>query len=196
PRRASFALRAEVRETLGLALPITSAQIALMMMALVDAALVGRVSDAELAAVSIGNALFFAAICPAMGVTLAVEPLASQAVGAGDLPRAWRSVRAATLAVLALSGPTMVVAAGGSALLGRVGVDPRIAAAAQRFVIARLPGIPGFLAFIAAKAYLEARGLTRPLLVIGWVANVLNLGIASLLVFGDRALLAIGLPAV
>src|SRR5262249_48883423 len=113
----------------------------------------------------------------------------------GDLPRAWRSVRAATLAVLALSLPTMAAAFGASLVLRRVGLDPRVALAAQRNVLARLPGMPGFLSFIAAKAYLEARGLTRPLLTIGWIANALNLAIASLLVFGDRALVRIGLPA-
>src|SRR5262249_39823139 len=149
-----------------------------------------------LGAVSIGNALVFSALCPAMGVTMAVEPLASQAVGAGDLPRAWRSVRAATLAVLALSLPAMLGAWGTSLFFARAGVDPRVAASAERYVLARLPGIPGFLAFIAAKAYLEARGLTRPLIVIGWIANAVNLVVASLLVFGDEALARVGLPAV
>ncbi|MEJ7733091.1 MAG: MATE family efflux transporter [Polyangiaceae bacterium] len=102
PHRGIAGLKREARATLHLALPITFAQIALITMGLVDAALVGRVSQSELAAVSIGNALVFAMICPAMGVTLAVEPLASQAVGAGDLPRAWRAVRAAAAAVLLL----------------------------------------------------------------------------------------------
>lgn len=196
-RRAWRALAlGEARSTLHLALPITFAQIALMTMGLVDAALVGRVSQSELAAVSIGNAVVFAVVCPAMGVTLAVEPLASQAVGAGDLHRAWRAVRAAMLAVLVIAVPTMILTALLAFLLEPAGVDPVVAASAKRFIFARLPGIPTFLLFIAVKAYLEARGLTRPLFLIGWLANVVNLVVASLLVFGDRALERIGLPAV
>ena len=189
-------VKQEARETLRLALPITFAQIALMTMGLVDAALVGRVSDSELAAVSIGNALVFAMVCPAMGVTLAVEPLASQAVGSGDLPRSWRSVRAAALAVLVLSVPTMLAMVLATLALEPAGVDPVVAASASKFVWARLPGIPGFLTFIAVKAYLEARGMTRPLFQIGWLANGVNLVAASLLVFGDRALVYVGLPGV
>jgi MATE family multidrug resistance protein len=197
PETAGVALvRAEVREMLRLALPITFAQIALMTMSLVDAALVGRVSQTDLAAVSIGNALVFAFVCPAMGVTLAVEPLASQAVGAGDLERAWRSVRAAVLAVLLLSVPTMLVTAASCLLLEPAGIEPAVAVAARRYLFARIPSIPSFLAFIAVKAYLEARGLTRPLLVIGWVANLANLVVAALLVFGDRALIRVGLPGI
>src|ERR1700677_2759900 len=101
----------EIRETLRLAVPIAFAQVALMTMGLVDAALVGRVSDHDLSAVSIGNALFFAVVCTPMGVTMAVEPLASQAVGAGDPRRAWNSFRAGLVACLILSIPSMVAVA-------------------------------------------------------------------------------------
>jgi MATE family multidrug resistance protein len=188
--------RQDIRETLKLALPISFAQVALMTMGLVDAALVGRISDTELAAVSVGNSLTFAMCCPGMGVTMAVEPLASQAVGAGDVPRAWTSLRAGIVACLLLSIPTMLFAYASTLLLEPLGVDPAIVPAARRFVLARLPGIPSWLLFMAAKAYLEARGLTRPLLLGGWFANLLNFFAASLLVFGDRALLRVGLPAV
>ncbi|MFO0758493.1 MAG: MATE family efflux transporter [Byssovorax sp.] len=185
----------EIRETLKLALPIAFAQVALMTMGLVDAALVGRVSETELAAVSVGNSLVFAMCCTGMGVTMAVEPLASQAVGAGDVPRAWTSLRAGLVACLLLSIPTILLTYGSTFLLDPLGVDPAIIPGARRFVLARLPGIPTWLCFMAAKAYLEARGLTRPLLLGGWVANALNFVAASLLIFGDRALLRVGLPA-
>jgi MATE family multidrug resistance protein len=197
PRPAgAAALRHEARETLRLALPIAFAQIALTAMGLVDAAFVGRVSNTELAAVSIGNQLVFAAMCPAMGVTLAVEPLAAQAVGAGDRGRAWRSVRAAVVAVLALSVPTMIVAWAISLPLERGGIPPAVARATQGYVLARLPGIPTYLAFLAAKAYLEALGFTRPVLVVGVLANVVNFAANGLLVFGDRSLRWLGLPAI
>ncbi|MCU0657128.1 MAG: MATE family efflux transporter [Polyangiaceae bacterium] len=185
----------EIRETLRLALPITFAQVALMTMGLVDAALVGRVSATELAAVSMGNSMAFAMICPAMGVTMAVEPLASQAVGAGEPMRAWTSFRAGVLACLWLSVPTMALVAGSALVLGPAGVDGAVVPSAQRFIWARLPGVPMWLLFMAAKAYLEARGVTRPLYLWGWIANVLNFLICAVLVFGDGALKRIGLPA-
>jgi MATE family multidrug resistance protein len=187
--------REEIRETLRLAVPIAFAQVALMTMGLVDAALVGRVSDIDLAAVSIGNSLTFAMVCAAMGVTWAVEPLASQAIGAGQPERAWTSLKAGLIACLLLSVPTMILAALSPMLLGPLGVDPAIVPAARRFVYARLPGIPLWLIFMAAKAFLEARGVTRPLLIGGWLANILNFGMVAVLVFGDRALLRVGLPA-
>src|SRR3954470_21213038 len=116
--------REEIRETLRLALPIAVAQVALMTMGLADASLLGRVSESDLAAASIGNSLFFATVCPAMGVTMAVEPLASQAVGAGDVRRAWTSLRAGIVGCLLLAVPTMLVAAVSPLLLEPLGVDP------------------------------------------------------------------------
>jgi MATE family multidrug resistance protein len=186
--------RQEIRETLRLAIPISMAHVALMMMGLVDAALVGHVSDTQLAAVSLGNSLAFAMMCPAMGVTMAVEPLASQAVGAGDEARAWESLRAGMAACLVLAVPTMVVVAASAFVLGPFGVDATVVPDAQRMIWSRLPGIPCWLLFLASKAYLEARGETRPLLLGGWAANVLNFVICALLVYGDRALARVGLP--
>jgi MATE family multidrug resistance protein len=185
----------EIRETLRLAVPIAFAQVALMTMGLCDAALVGRVSDADLSAVSIGNGLLFSMLCTPMGVTMAVEPLASQAVGAGDVERAWVSLRAGMVACLLLSVPTMIAVALAPLALGPLGVVPEVVPAARSYVYARVPGVPLWLVFMAAKAYLEARGITRPLLVGGWAANVLNLAAVGLLVFGDRALGWIGMPA-
>lgn len=189
-------LASEIRDTLRLAVPITLAQVALMTMGLVDAALVGRVSSTELAAVSMGNSMAFAMICPAMGVTMAVEPLASQAVGADEPLRAWTSLRAGVLACLLLSIPTMVLVAMSALVLAPFGVDPSVVPAARLFIWARLPGVPMWLLFMAAKAYLEARGVTRPLYIWGWLANVLNFVVCALLVFGDDALTRVGLSAV
>jgi MATE family multidrug resistance protein len=189
-------IRHEIRETLRLAIPISMAQVALMMMGLVDAALVGHVSDTQLAAVSMGNSLAFAMMCPAMGVTMAVEPLASQAAGAGDDARAWESFRAGMAACLMLSLPTMLVTAASAFVLGPFGVDPAVVPDAQRMIWSRLPGIPCWLVFLASKAYLEARGETRPLFIGGWVANLFNFVVCALLVYGDRALGWVGLPGV
>ncbi len=183
----------ELREMLRLAVPIAFAQVALMTMGLVDAALVGRVSDADLAAVSIGNAIYFAVICAPMGVTMAVEPLTSQAVGAGDVPRAWNGLRAGIVACLLLSIPTMIAVAASPYLLALFDVDPTVIPSATRYVWARIASVPFWLLFMAGKAYLEARGITRPLLVGGWAANVLNFAVVGALVFGDRALAAVGL---
>src|SRR6185436_18161819 len=88
---APLDLRGEVRANLRLAGPIVLSQIGWMAMGLVDTAIVGRVGERELAGVALGNTISVICWMPALGVFLAIEPLAAQAIGARDASRA-RSV--------------------------------------------------------------------------------------------------------
>jgi MATE family multidrug resistance protein len=90
----------------------------------------------------------------------------------------------------------MLVGAASVLVLRPLHVDDAVIPAAERFVLARLPGMPLWLFFMAGKAFLEARGLTRPMFLGGWAANALNVVVVGLLVFGDGALRAIHLPAI
>lgn len=186
-------LRREIRETFALALPISISQIGLMTMGLVDAAIVGRVSSVALSAVSLGNSLLFACVCPAMGISMAVEPIASQAIGANEPEKAREALRAGVIASLLLTPPTMLAAFSSTVLLEFVGVPEEVAAATRAFMLPRLPGIVGWLLFMVAKSFLEAEGRIAPLLIGSWVTNVVNFGACALLVMGDGALERVGL---
>ncbi len=193
-KQASFGR--EVVETARLALPIGASQIGLMTMGLVDAAIVGRQSSTGLAAVSLGGSLMFACVCPAMGISMAVEPIASQARGAGELDRARDALRAGVVASLLMTPPCMLAAWLSTLLLDVVGVPDEVARETREFMFWRLPGVAGWLLFMVAKSALEAEGRVAPLLVASWLTNVVNLVACALLVLGDGALTRVGLPAV
>jgi MATE family multidrug resistance protein len=76
------------------------------------------------------------------------------------------------------------------------GIEHDIALRARDYEIGQAPGLAFFAVYFACKAYLQAHGKTRPLIVAGVVANLINLFSCSLLVRGDDALTAIGLPGV
>ena len=80
----------ELRQLFRLALPVTAAQAGTQMMGLVDVAVLGRLGARELAASGLGNAIFFAFAILGTGIVSGLDPLVSQAVGAGDLSRARR----------------------------------------------------------------------------------------------------------
>ena len=93
--------RREFRELLRLAGPLAAAQAGSQLMGLVDVAVLGRYGARELAASGIGNAMFFAISVVGMGIVLGLDPLVSQAVGAGDRVRArhvlWQGIWLALL---------------------------------------------------------------------------------------------------
>lgn len=76
--------RGELSELYRLALPVVVVQVGMMSMGVVDSIMVGRVSPTDLAAVALGHLYFFGAAVFGMGVLFSLDPVISQAVGAGD----------------------------------------------------------------------------------------------------------------
>ena len=75
--------RGEVRETLALAVPLAAQQLGFQLMGVVDAALLGRYSDAALAGATVGNNLLFAITSVAFGVVMGLDIVIPQRLGAG-----------------------------------------------------------------------------------------------------------------
>jgi MATE family multidrug resistance protein len=178
----------EVRELWQLAAPIAFAQAGQALMGIVDTAVVGRVGAVQLAAVGLANALYLCVLVFGMGLMLGLDPLISQAFGAGDALRArrllWSGLRLATVVALALSIPLAVV----PLALGPAGISREIASETGRYLYWRLPSVVPALLFIAARSYLQAANRTRSLVVATIAANAINLLAAILLVFGGSGL--------
>ena len=186
----------ELRALVRLSLPISIAQLGLVFMGLVDTAIIGHVSVDDLAAVAIGRSIMFGICSIGMGIGSALDPLASQAVGAGKPERARQALRAGLQAAALITIPTIVLAFVATLGLGPLGVDTAILPRVQAYLLGSAPGVFGFLAFLAGKSFLQAHGATRPALVASLVANVVNAVVCSLLVRGDDALVAIGVPGI
>jgi multidrug resistance protein, MATE family len=165
-------------------------------MSLVDTAVIGRVSVNDLAGAGIGRSIGFAAIVVGIGVTTGLEPMAAQAIGAGDHGQAWRSYVANLRGSLLLWAPSIVAAFAVTLSLPVLRVDPAVVTRVRMYLLGQAPGFAFMLAFMSSKTFLQAHGVTRPALVGSLVANVVNLVVSNLLVRGDDALLAVGLAPI
>jgi MATE family multidrug resistance protein len=179
---AKTPLSQELRALAVLALPLSVAQLALMGMHLVDTAIVGRSSVADLAGVSLGRSISFAVFSVPMGVALALEPLASQAVGAKEHDRAWAAFVATMKASLALWPATFAVSYAATFLLPLVGIEADIAVRARAFLVGNGLSPVLFALFLATKTLLQAQSHTMPTLVAAAVGNIVNWGTCTLLV--------------
>jgi MATE family multidrug resistance protein len=187
-------IAAELSALLRLGLPIAGASLGNILLSVVDTMLVGRVGETALAAVGLGNAVFFAVIITGLGAMLGLDPLIAQALGAGEERRArslmWQGVWMACGLALPLAGIVLVC----GALLAWTGQDPATIAPTRAFLYGRLPSILPFLVFAALRSYLQARGATRALVFAVVAANLVNAPLCALLLFGDAALVAVDLP--
>ncbi|MBS1153920.1 MAG: efflux family protein, partial [Myxococcaceae bacterium] len=193
PLRVDSPLRDELKALFRLATPLGLAQAGQALMGLVDTAVVGRLSDVAQGAVGLGNGLFFAFATVGIGVMLAFDPLISQAVGAGHLARArtlyWQSCWMAVIAGVVLAGPLWL----SPLLLEPFGVDPAVAQGAAEYVAWRVPQLMGFLLFMGARSYLQSNGRATAIVVSMLLANLANLGLDILLVFGAGPIPPLGI---
>lgn len=180
--------RTEFRALSRLAFPIAIAQGGQALMGLVDTLVVGRAGTSALAAVGLGNGLFFAISGFGMGLMMGFDPLLSQAIGARQFDRArallWQGGWMSLFAGVVLVALMMLT----PLLLPLAGIGPAEVAGATDYIIWRAPSMPLMLAFLTLRSYLQSTAFTRPLVVATVAANVLNLFADILLVFGGADL--------
>jgi len=178
----------ELRKLVRLALPLAAVQAGNQLIVVVDTAIVGRLGATPLGAVGLGNGIFFVLSTLGFGTMLGLDPLIAQAIGAGETDRArrllWQGVWLAAGLTLVLSVPIAIT----PFFLEPAGIEGKVARLARVYALARLPGLFPFLLFLGMRSYLQALGVTRPLLIATIGANVLNVPVSLLLVFGGEGL--------
>jgi MATE family multidrug resistance protein len=176
-------LRSELRRLFALAFPLAIAEAGTQVMNVVDMAVIGRLGGRELAAAGLANAIFFGVSVFGLGLMLGLDPLISQAVGAGDELSARRILWQGVWLGLLTSALLIAILLGGPWLLRFIAVKPELVAPATIFLLIRLIGIPPFLLFFVVRAYLQAHHVTRPMVISMVFGNILNLAGDLLLVF-------------
>ncbi len=190
--RSARPTRADVRATVALALPVTTVQVGMMLMGVVDAMMVGRISAAALAAVAIGNLYFFTLAVFGMGVLMSLDPVVSQAVGGGDRGGVARAVQRGLVIAAAVSVVVMLLLVPGEFLLGAIRQPPEVVPTAAAYARASIAGIFPFFAFAVFRQTLQAMGIVRPIVVVVVAANALNALLNWVLVFGNLGAPALG----
>src|SRR5690606_30088498 len=117
---------------------------------------------------------FFSISIFGMGVLFALDPIVSQALGAGDELAVRRGLQRGLVLALLLSVPIGLVLLTVRPVLTLVGQPAEIIPDAAGYVYRVLPGVPAFLLFVVLRQTLQAH---RRLTAIIWtivLANVLN----------------------
>lgn len=178
------AIRQEIGQLFRLAAPLAAAQAGTQLMGLVDVSVLGRLGARELAASGLGNAVFFSISVVGMGMMFGIDPMISQAIGAGDRVRARRILWQGIWLGLIVTAVLSVVLLAAALAIPHAGVQPELVVPGRTYLLVRTLSLAPFLLFFVVRAYLQAHGVTRPLVVAMVVANVLNLIGDIVFVFG------------
>ena len=184
--------RQDFRDLLELAAPVAAVQVGLMAMGLVDAAMVGRLSPEALGAVAVANVWFFVVSTIGMGCMYALDPIISQAHGAGDQAGVALGLQRGLVIALLISLPTTLALALAEPLFEVAGQAPALVPLAGDYTRWMLASVFPYFGFLALRQTLQSLGVVRPILVVILAANLLNAALNWLLIYGYGGIPALG----
>ena len=176
-----------------LAVPLALTQLTQMAMSFVDVIMIGRLGPAAMAAGVVGTSVFFSLLLVCAGVVMAVNPMVSQAVGAGDERAIGRSLRQGLWLGAILGVPLIVLLSQAETLLLWAGQEPATAELGGAYVRAIRWGVLPHLWYTALRSFAEGLGRPRPILVVTVAAAFANAGFNWVLIYGKLGFPALGL---
>lgn len=181
-----------MKEVWALAWPAITHMLLVTLVFMVDRALVGRFSSVALASMQLSTSLVWCILVVFTSFSAGTLAVVARRVGAGDRDGA-ASAAASSLAFAAVLGVTTtgVLLAVQTPLLGALfpSADQATRAEAGAYLSIVLFVLPFAFVEASAASALQASGDTRTPLRVATLANVVNIALSSVLVFG-----AFGLP--
>lgn len=183
----------EFRSLLALAIPIIFTNLGTILLGVVDVWMVANYSRDALAASALANTWINGTTLLATGIVMGIDPIVSQAHGAGDGKRVGLALQRGVVVSLLVSVPLALLWSISETFLVSTGQDPLLSEAAGRYTSFQIPSIPFYLCFIALRQYLQGRGLVKPALWVILGTNLLNVGFNEVLIHGRLGFPELGL---
>lgn len=187
-------LRAELRPTLELALPLVLAEIGWMSMGIVDTIMVGHLPDSASAigAVSISSNIFHVVAFFGGGLLIGLDTLVSQAFGAGQREDCHRSLVNSIYLSLAMTPVLTLPFFFFAPLLRALRIDPQVTLLAVPYTQALAVGLLPLLLYFALRRCLQAMNLVKAVAFTLVSANLINLVGNWVLIYGKWGFPAMG----
>jgi MATE family multidrug resistance protein len=178
---------------LKLATPLVLTQAGQMTVQLIDNAMVGRFGTAELAAASFANSIYVVIMLFGLGIFLGVTPLVGHARGAGD-DRQVAVIMKSSIALSALLIPCITLISWSLTwIMPYMGQTDDVVRLAVPYYRTLVLAIVPFLLFVLLKQIGEGLGNTVMEMVATIVANLLNVVLNYIMIFGKLGFPALGL---
>lgn len=184
--------RSPLHAVLSLSFPIIAVNLGMMLMGTVDTLMVGRLSAEALAAVALGNIYFQGLAMLGVGILLALDPVISQALGAGDRRGVELAVQRALALAAILSVPIMAAVAMAQSVLTQLQQPAEVMPLVGRYCMVLVPSVLPFLVFSVGRQTLQAMHRVAPVVWAILVANLANVGLNQLLIFGGLGVPPLG----
>lgn len=186
------AIRQEVSSLWKLAWPILIGQLATVGMGAADVAMTGHTTPDELAAVSLGAAIWSIVLVTVSGIMMAINTLVAHEIGAARHDKVPHLVRQSLWKALAVGLVACLLTNMAALVFDHLMLEPHVAARAKLFVHIISCALPAFAAYRALYGYSTSINQTKPVMVIALAALALNIFVNYLLIYGHWGMPQLG----
>lgn len=185
-------LKEHLRKNIILAVPVIIGQLGHIMVTVADSVMVGRIGVIPLAAATFGSSFYMVLMLFGIGVSYAITPLVA-ASDPNDRPKLLNFLQSSLVLNMSLGFVIVIVSVLISNFLGYFGQEQEVAEAAGPYLIIISTSIFPLLIYQTFRQYSEGRSDTFSPMVVSVVANLLNVGLNYVLIYGHFGFEAMGL---
>ena len=182
----------QAKKLIQIALPILLAQVAQNSMGIVDTIMSGRVSAADMAAISVGASIWLPLILFGQGLLLALPPTISYLNGAAQRHLIAHQVRQGLWIVLASCLPIGLLIYHSDLIIHFMKMETQLADITIGYLHAMLFGLPAYLLMINYRCLNDGIAKTKPAMVITFIGLLLNIPLNYIFIYGRFGVPAFG----
>ncbi len=172
------------KNNLKIALPIVLTQVGGGIVALMDNVMVGHLGAVELASVAFANSIFVLGQVFVMGAVMGLTPLVGQAFVQSDLERVKALFYNALVFVCVLGLAVTLILGLVYPFFDYMGQDTNVVRWAKPYFLLQVFSLLPLLVFCLFKQFLEGLSNTKVAMIITLVANIVNIVLNYLLIYG------------
>lgn len=185
--------RTHIKTTFLIAYPVMLSQLGHILVGVADSMMVGALGAEPLAAVSLANSLVSLALMFGIGVSIAITPLVAAADG-GDTTYDQSQIFRHGLVINVITGGALAgILVSSAYALPWFNQPPRVVDLTIPYLIIVASSTVPFMLFQTFRQYAEGLSFTRTAMVITLSANLLNVLLNYLLIYGYAGFPAMGL---
>lgn len=176
-----------------LAYPVVLSQLGHVLVGTADSVMVGRVGTEELAAVSVANAVFSVAMMFGIGISFGLTPLIAQSDGEGNQRAGMRFLKHSFVVNVFFGVLLFGILLFGGFILDILDQPKDVVALAKPYLAIVGFSLLPFMVFQTFKQFAEGLSFTKQAMYITLSANVLNIFLNYILIFGKMGFEPMGL---
>ena len=179
-----YAYTKEFKYNINLATPVILGMLGHTMVAFIDNIMVGQLGTAELAAVSLGNSFMFIAMSLGIGFSTAITPLVAEADGEGNAARGKSYFKHGLFLCTVLGIALFLMVFIAKPLMYHMNQPKEVVDLAMPYLNLVAISLVPLIIFQAFKQCSDGLSMTRYPMIATLVANIVNVVLNYLLIFG------------